>query len=177
MLGTISFVETYAVCYSQSGPIPVHIQSDEDDKKKDSDSDSDKNKKEDKNKPPTPISENPVPLAIPHKVSTWSLSSLILGMVSLLVSILLFLANGNKQDDAFDFFSYELSQKDKHLKIIRVLSIITGLLPLLIFFTMEDIIDERMVIADWNTTVIAILFLIHIGLFGYYLRKKAKFLL
>jgi cytochrome bd-type quinol oxidase subunit 2 len=96
----------------------------------------------------------------------WSLLSLILSIIAVIISILLIvgaLAKRKREDE----------ERQKKGAILRILAIIVGVLTPIIWIVLDDFHQPMAWINQW-TLIVAIAFIVHIVLFAVYKARNRK---
>jgi uncharacterized repeat protein (TIGR02543 family) len=116
-----------------------------------------------------------IPLGNFFAKGAWSLVSLLLALIAVIISIVLFLgaiANRGRNKD-LDVYGESEARKKRKSAIFRALTIIAGIVTLIVWLVIDDPTKVVAWINQW-TLVIAIIFVVQIILFSVYRNKIRK---
>jgi hypothetical protein len=89
------------------------------------------------------IEDGPVPLSVPTQIYNWSLLSLLLGCLSVLLVIV------------------TLFVRTKGHLILKLIPAVLGIVPIILFFVLDDV-ATKLTLVNENTPVILVFFIIHL---------------
>jgi alpha-tubulin suppressor-like RCC1 family protein/uncharacterized Tic20 family protein len=107
------------------------------------------------NTDPATITDNQTPLSNGQTDSNWSLLSLILGIASVIISLMFMLIRRRKDEEKYT------DAEHKNRSVLKLTAVLLGIIPIVLFLVLDDL-TASMVFVNRYTVLVAIGFIIHI---------------